>query len=161
MNWLTRSLGAKALALVMAVGGLGEWATGLNAEDPCRNGFMFVSLIELPDWTYAEILQRSHFVAIVERQSAEFTPVLGPLLLDGKTRAIGSPITTFDVVVEQAFARDGAAGDVIRISQEGGEGCSIDPPPDPLMEAGGRYLITALTKQDPAEGYFLFPRNGA
>jgi hypothetical protein len=100
-------------------------------------------------------------LAIVEPQSAEFTPVLRPLLLDGGSRAIGSPITTFDVVVEQAFAGNGAAGDVIRISQEGGEGYCIDPPPDPLMEVGGRYLITALTKRDPAEGYFLFPRNGA
>jgi hypothetical protein len=161
MTRFNRSLAAKALALIVTVGSIGRWATVLKAEDPCRNGTMMVSLMEMPNWTYAEIVQRSHLVAIVEPQSAAFTPVLGPLLLDGKTHAMGSPITTFDVVIEQAFAGGWAAGDVVRISQEGGEGYCIDPSPDPLMEVGRRYLVTALSKQNLAEGYFLFPRNGA
>ena len=136
-----------------ALDSLAQWRT----EDPCQVGRIDADRVESPNWTFAEIVQRSRFVAIVEPRSAEFTPILGPLLLDGKTHAIGTPYTTFDATVIQTFVGDEHPGEIARITQEGTDGYCIEPAPSALMTLGERYLITALDFYGRPGEYRLFP----
>jgi hypothetical protein len=129
----------------------------LRTEDPCRLGSVVASTMETPEWTFAEIVQRSRFVAIVEPRSAEFTPILGPLLLDGKTHAIAMPYTTFDATVIRTFVGDERSGEIARVTQEGSDGYCIDPAPSALMTLGERYLITSLDFYGRPGEYRLFP----